>query len=442
MLNNDRLFQKSTVGWTDSEPEGPRHLTSSQAGALGRLCDLASLQGMPEKAGVAVRNKPLLVGPSGAGKSAIVRRLAALEGLPLMVINAASWIVYGALTTPHTLTVIRRFVRSHARSIIFVDEIDKLTHGEAAFSHPWGLAVLAECLAILDSDKKLGVCGWKESDIEHLRKTCFIVGAGAWQLHAVEARREENLAYAERILDQAGIPEEVLFRFNARLIQILPPRENDFCTAIRRVRRELSLPILPAAQEGQLVKEALGSHRGMRWIEEYVADLLIANPNLCEESEEFDGEEAGKPAELKPQISRTEYQQRLDGALKMMAGLERPALELVTKMRLAQQIDAQVPSDEKLPTSAANYQPLIEALENYAPSLLYATCLTPAERYRRETELQIHGHEILQHLQKWLLDRPFTLRTHGLLETAISVQVMITRLLATWKFLASIEVEE
>jgi hypothetical protein len=442
MLINNRILQSIDGTSTEVEPDGPRHLTASQGAALRRLADLISLQGLPEKAGVAVRNKPLMVGPSGTGKTALVRRLASLERLPLLVINAASWIVYGATTTPHTLTVVRRFVSSNPRSIIFIDELDKIAHGEATFSHPWSSAVLAEILATLDADKKLGACGWKDSDIEHLRKSCFVCGAGAWQLHAAQARQEKNLSYADRILEEAGIPEEVLFRFNSSLVEIRPPKESDFRAAIRRIRGELSLPNLPATEETCLVGEALQSHRGMRWVEQYLADLLIAHPSLCEIPEDMVNAEGDKSSELKLQISRADYNVRLEGALKLMTDLQRPVLELSTKMRLAQQIVAQTPPDEKPPVPAADYQLLVESIENFCPSLAFGTSFSPAQRHRRETEMHVHGMEVIHYLEPWLRDRAYTLRAHGILDTALSVQVMVKRLLATHTFLAKIQVEE
>jgi hypothetical protein len=438
MVTNNRLVHKFPDDSTETEPEGPRHLTSSQAAALRRLSNLASLQGVGEKAGILVRNKPLIIGPSGSGKSAIVCRLATLEGLPLLVINAGTWIVYGAYTNPHTVTVIRRFIRSHRRSILFIDEIDKIVGGEMAFSHGWSLSVLAECIGILDSDKKLAVCGWKTSDVEHLRKSCFVIGAGAWQLHAAKARRERNVAYADLVAENAGIPEEVLFRFNPGLIQILPPGEKDFRQSIRRIRAELSLPALSVAEETTLVTEAVESLRGMRWAEQYLADLLITNPREDEEV----SEEESNLGEPKAQISRVEYQQRLDAGLKCMTELQRLVFELETKFRLAQQIVQQMSVDEKPPIPAEKYQTLVTALSEFAPCLLYATTPSNAERHRKETEMHVHGWEVLGLLDPWLKDRAFALHTHGVLETAISVRVLITRLLSVWRYLASVEVEE
>jgi hypothetical protein len=442
MSINNRILKSIHGTSTEFEPDGPRHLTASQGAALRRLADLISLQGLPEKAGVAVRNKPLMVGPSGTGKTALVRRLASLERLPLLVINAASWIVYGATTTPHTLTVIRGFVRGNPRSIIFIDELDKIAHGEATFSHPWSSAVLAEILATLDADKKLGACGWKDSDIEHLRKSSFVCGAGAWQLHAAQARQEKNLTYADRILEEAGIPEEVLFRFNSRLVEIRPPKESDFRAAIRRIRIELFLPDLSTADESCLLSDALNSNRGMRWVEQYLADLLIANPSRCEVPEVVSSDEGDKSSDSKLQISRSDYHQRLEGALKLMTDLQRPLLELSTKMRLAQQIVAQTPVGETPPLPVADYQLLVEAMEDFEPSLAFGTCFTPAQRYRRETEMHTYGTKVIHHLEAWLRDRAFTLRAHSLLDTALSVQVMVKRLLAVHTFLAKIQVDE
>ncbi len=440
MQNHNRLLQNATNGSPQVESEGPRHLTSSQAAALRRLSDLASLQGIGEKAGIAVRNKPLLIGPSGSGKSAIARRLAMLEGLPLLTINAGTWIVYGAYTTPHTLTVIRRFIRDHPQSILLIDEIDKIVPAAGAYSHHWSLSVFSEALGILDCDQKLAVSGWKDSDIQRLKSSCFVIGAGAWQLQAAAARAEGNTGYADQVIENAGIPEEVLFRFNARLVEIRPPTAKDFRSGIRRLRNEMSLPALPQGDEETLINDAVESNRGMRWLEQYTADLLITNGPDREEQRPT--EEAPEFKKGKLQITKAAYHEKLTAAMEIISTLMRTTFEATVKVRLAQAITTQTAAEDKKFLPPEEFNPLVAALEAFAPALTIGTSISDAERFRRETELHVHGHHLLAILDPWLSDRPFALKTFGLLDLLITIHVSIRRVHAYWKYLSSVEVTD
>ena len=191
----------------ETEPTGPRHLTGSQASALIKLSNLVQLQGQPECAGVLPRTKPLLIGPSGSGKTAVVRRLADLEKLPLLAINCGSWIVFGAYTSPHTLTVLRRFVRENSRGCIMLDEVDKVCPSSGnGHLNGWGLSVFTEVISFLDADSKLSGCGWTSADIEKLRASFFVCGAGAWQIQAAAARKGGR-EYVEAVQLDTGMLE-------------------------------------------------------------------------------------------------------------------------------------------------------------------------------------------------------------------------------------------
>ncbi len=234
-------------GQIEREPTGPRHLTKSQAAALSVLSELYQLQGQPERGGIVPRNKPLLVGPSGVGKTAVVRRLCDLEKADLLVVNAGSWIPFGASTHPHTLTVIRNFVAVRGRACLMIDEIDKACpHQGNAFAHSWSLGVFTEIVSLLDADLKLTTAGWSREHIDHFKRSNFVVGAGTWQkLTAKEGTDASGPAPAPKDYE---IPEEILFRFNPALIRLRPPEPDDYAHAIRRIRESLELPALDSAE--------------------------------------------------------------------------------------------------------------------------------------------------------------------------------------------------
>jgi hypothetical protein len=227
MNKTDFLFDEPSAPKPEAEKEwiGPRHLTASQAVALKRLADLARLRGQPDRGGVTLRNKPLIVGPSGSGKTALVRRLCDLEELPLLVVNAGGWLVHGCTSGPQTLSVIRRFVETNPEGCIFVDEIDKSVPGNSTFSHSWPLGVFTEILSLCDADGKLLTSGWQPEHVRRLSQSHFVVGAGTWQIHVAPKKKNDNEKdddYIKRIAEKSGIANRLLHR--DRIIAGMPKR--------------------------------------------------------------------------------------------------------------------------------------------------------------------------------------------------------------------------
>jgi SpoVK/Ycf46/Vps4 family AAA+-type ATPase len=384
----------------EKELTGPLHLTTSQARALGRLCDLAGLRGQSGRAGIILRNKPLIIGPSGSGKTAIVRRLCDVEDLPLLVVNTGSWIVHGAYSATPTLSIIRRFVDRHPHGCILLDEIDKACPaGAEAFSSTWALSTVTEILSLLDADGKLTPCGWTSGLLDRLSQAYLLVGAGAWQSHAAAARAENGSdaasGYAGKVTSDAGVPEELLFRFNPRLIEISPPSGKDLSQAIRRIHVELSLPELSGTDETRLVKEAMSANCGMRWIEQYLADLLIQFPRAREKRAPVEEIKVDKI-----HLTRTEFAAKLDKAIGLMETTQKTVWDLQAKTRVAQQIALHAPAREKKNhPEPKDLEDLIGKLEKLAPALQYGTCTSRAERDRVEEELHVHGTDLLESLK-------------------------------------------
>ena len=236
MNETDFLFDEPSspqaAATADKEWLGPRHLTSSQAAALNCLAGMARLRGQADRGGVRLRNKALIVGPSASGKSALVRRLADLEDLPLLVIQCGVWTPEGAAVGagPHTLSIIRRFVQMHPTGCIFLDEIDKVCPRDA-FSSSWALGSFSEVVSLLDADAKLETSGWRPDQIRRLNSH-LLVAAGTWQIHAASKISGKNDdGYVDRIIAQAGIPDEIRLRFHPRLVELKPPTVKDLCLA-------------------------------------------------------------------------------------------------------------------------------------------------------------------------------------------------------------------
>ena len=267
-------------------------LTQSQQQAFNELRFFAELheQGVRSVAGISTRPYPLIVGPSGSGKTFLVRKLAVDQSVKMFSVNAQDWIPIGARNEGgHTLTQILRFIGTHPRGIVFIDEVNKLTMHHASESS-WCADVLSEILAFLDMDVRLEPAGFSPDQIDHLDENFFIVGGGAFQAewHGTKTREigfserpvtETAEKYRRAVQSQTQVADELLFRFSDQLIAIAPPTAGEFVERIQTVREALCMPALEEAELGAVVGEALESGRMMRWLEGYVVQCMARTPD-------------------------------------------------------------------------------------------------------------------------------------------------------------------
>ncbi len=294
-------FAEMIMKWN---PADDIELTESQTKALGSLEVLSDMKfsGKTEVAGIATRPIPLLVGASGSGKTALVREFARRCRLPLFSVNVNSWIPIGAKFDDYTLTAIRKFVQTNGVGIIFIDEINKLrtSHTESG----WFMSILNEVIALLDGDDRLRQAGFDAQQIAHL-KNFLIIGAGAWQEEWVGCRSQATLGFAGReegeTTDAAAfleaikrndvIPQELLYRFNERLILLEAPTEGELAARIIAIRAELTHDAqcdLDSDAVRSLVRDAIRSGCPMRWLEAFAGASIAASPidEMQKEAEE------------------------------------------------------------------------------------------------------------------------------------------------------------
>jgi len=202
--------------------------------------------------------------------------------------------------------------------------------------------------------------------------------------------------------------------------------------AVRRIRSDLSLPALPADDEQKLAAEGATSGFGMRWLEAYLSELLIRHPQPRKKTPS-----STKPANAVLTITRHEFAQRLAAMTEQLEATRRPAKELETKLRLALAIAAQ---QRKNFVEPAEISSVIEEIGGFLPGLSYAVSTTEQEQLRRATQLQVHGHHVLRALDRWFQDKPFALKSLGLLDLAVQVHASVQRIVDAWKYLGKVEV--
>ena len=274
--------------------------------------------------GIKPRPFPMLVGPSGCGKTFLVSTLASEFGLSFYSINISNWIVRGAKADlPPTMEQIADYVKNHDKGVIFVDEVNKLKKQQTGES--WTSSVFVEVLALLDRDERLENMGFLGL-LEKLQKNFIIVGAAAFHEEwmdslrsgtiigfgpAKESEKDQEEKFTKIIQKQESVPEELLNRFNDRLIVIMPPTKEEYAGRITSIREYYQLPGLEADEVDGLADEAANSGKMMRWLEGYVTDCLdhVSPRRLAE----IAGEEESGGSRAKSTLTRKEWQAIRDG---------------------------------------------------------------------------------------------------------------------------------
>lgn len=258
----------------------PTNMSVSQQAVFNALAEMAAVYfgGNWRDLGIQPRIQPLLAAPSGSGKSYLLRNFAAAQKLPMLRLSYAEWLPRGSRTQPDTATRIHAFLEDHERSMIFLDELDKLR----PFDSDWGTSMLTEAFLLLD--RTLIQPGFSKSPstdarvIQRLQQSTFIVGAGAWQETWSNYERPLGFGPAPEhnavndILGSRKIPEELLRRFGGTPL-ILPPanadelRELAVADGLDQAAAEVGCPLDYRA--GEI------SRRGMRWLEDCRLEVEI-----------------------------------------------------------------------------------------------------------------------------------------------------------------------
>jgi hypothetical protein len=276
--------------------------TPSQEAGLDRLNQLADvffLAGAHQHAGFRPLTRSLMVGESGSGKSRLANEFARQRDYQYLPVDCGSWTPQGSLSRPQTLVVIRDHIRANRGRpcVVYLDEVDKLLPSNAESSaSSWVLGCWSEFLALADGCSRLRTHDWHEQDIRGLG-SCLLLAGGAFTAANKEARRCSKqgglgfqspgigpalVTHADKIREQ--LPVEVYSRFHRTLIILEVPTRDDYATAIDLIHFELSVSWPRPINE--ILDEAEASGAGLRWVESYLADLLVAHPGLLKPKEE------------------------------------------------------------------------------------------------------------------------------------------------------------
>ncbi len=224
--------------------------------------------------------------------------LAQETGAALLRVSVPGWMPSGAhnRAVAETISTIIEHINTHSRSVIFLDELDKLNWSDSS----WNSYIKAELFEILDGRMPSGakLVGDEDEDgtltgsqlVRLTEKFCsstFIIGAGTFQdfyemqsnptqigfHHELNSQQKSNPS-TEILVKK--LPRELLNRFNSALL-FLPGLEPSHYKLIAD-QAEKSLPAwLQSAFKSAAanrIERAIAAQSGCRYIEEALADAL------------------------------------------------------------------------------------------------------------------------------------------------------------------------
>lgn len=193
---------------------------------------------------------PLLYGPTGAGKTFLAEKLATKLEAQLIKVEVSNWIPEGAREGIHTLEKIKSAISGEGKTLLFIDEIDKLS----ACDSSWNRGIQAEVWATLDLSKPT--------------RNLLIVAAGTWQTEFT--RTSLGFVHQEHSVELKSIPDELRLRFSHYLRVSYPTAAETaalyHATGLAGLAEKVGVTLNPEAHKWD---------GGMRSLEKLCADLLM-----------------------------------------------------------------------------------------------------------------------------------------------------------------------
>ncbi len=274
---------------------GNPFLFGYQQAAFQELCRIArafSHTGSWENLFVRPRWHRLIVGPTGTGKTHLAAALAHKLGWPLLSLTAPDWILLGCNERGARQTwrhVAEWLAQRDSFSLIFIDEIDKISGSET-----WSRHLRTEVFNLLDGRVPTGLRITDDEDAEtsaqlrlraaiQLASKTLILGASAFQ-EAWEDRSRSSIGFGEQEHSPPVLAEltrhlqrELLNRFASRLILLRSLQRTDYQEMLAQTARQLPSALRARFSEvgHQRLEESHRDQKGARFIEEILSECLL-----------------------------------------------------------------------------------------------------------------------------------------------------------------------
>lgn len=242
----------------------------------------------------------LLTGPTGTGKTAVAAMAAEAVGASMLRVSAPNWMPSGAnnRSTRETISVIADHVARHDRTILFVDELDKLVDRTGDSS--WKAYIRGELFDLIDGRWSAGLTLPETEDdqpditIEQLtaklRDSVFVLAAGTFQSWFDDSGSRRAMGFGAEIdpkthelsadIIAEKMPRELANRFNSQLIRLPELRPEDYHRIAREAENKLP-ERMQAAFRGEVAKRitgAIAAKKGVRFLEEAMMATLVSLP--------------------------------------------------------------------------------------------------------------------------------------------------------------------
>lgn len=242
----------------------------------------------------------LLTGPTGVGKTAVAAMAADAVGASLLRVSAPNWMPCGSVNrgTRETIGVIAEHVARHDRTILFLDELDKLIDRTGDTS--WKTYIRGECFDLVDGRWPTGLTQPETDDdvglvvieelTEKLRDTVFVLAAGTFQSWFDDSGSRRSMGFGAEISSETielsadiiaeKMPRELANRFNSSLIRIPELQPTDHHRISKEAENKLPAHMRQAfrVEVSKRITGAIASKKGVRFLEEAMMEVLKTLP--------------------------------------------------------------------------------------------------------------------------------------------------------------------
>jgi SpoVK/Ycf46/Vps4 family AAA+-type ATPase len=248
----------------------------------------------------------LVCGPTGVGKTALAMIAAEAADASLLRISATGWMPAGAHQrgTRETITVIAEHLARHDRTMLVIDEMDKLVDAGAASAYggsssagndSWRSYVRGEIYDITDGRWPSGMKPPEDQDFNEfpiefltrqLQEAVFILGIGTFQEWYDHTSSQRSMGFGAELnhcrthitadVVAGRIPRELANRFNSDLIKVPDLQPWDY----RQIALEAERKLPPDLQQAfrtevrKRIEGAIVAKKGVRFLEEVIMQVL------------------------------------------------------------------------------------------------------------------------------------------------------------------------
>lgn len=239
----------------------------------------------------------LMIGPTGTGKTAVAAMAAEAASANMLRVSAPSYMPGGSVnrSTRETITVVAEHVARHDRTLLFLDEIEKIHHAD----NTWMGYIRAEIFELLDGRWPTGLTLPETTDDQpeltietlttKLRDTVYILAAGTFQSWFDDTNDRRTMGFGA--IDPADeeisadiiaekMPRELANRFNSSLIRIPELRAEDYHRVAEEAEKKLPERMREAfrAEVSKRIPGAISAKKGVRFLQEVMMETLIKLP--------------------------------------------------------------------------------------------------------------------------------------------------------------------